>query len=69
MFNAFPSIFIIIFCLIAGIIIFGIVKGTQEWNKNNNSPILEVKATVVTKRTDVFNNINNQATFNKKQVG
>lgn len=53
MFYVVPIIVIIIFCLVGGIIIFAIIKGITQWNKNNNSPVLTVNATVVAKRMDV----------------
>lgn len=46
----FGIIFPLFFCLVFGIIIFNIVKGIAQWNKNNNSPRLTVEAKVVTKR-------------------
>ena len=52
-FQGFEIIFFVIFALTFGIIIFVIIKGVSQWNKNNNSPRLTVNATVVTKRTSV----------------
>ena len=43
----------LIFCLVFGIIIFVLVKGFAQWNKNNHSPRLTVDATVIAKRQDV----------------
>ena len=53
MFAIFPIIFSLMFLLIFGVVIFGLVKGISQWNKNNNSPRLTVPATVVAKRTNV----------------
>lgn len=52
-FYGFGIIFFVIFALAFGIILFVIIKGVTQWNKNNNSPRLTVNATVVTKRTSV----------------
>ena len=53
MFAIFPVIFSLMFLLIFGVVLFGIIKGISQWNKNNNSPRLTVPATVVAKRTNV----------------
>ena len=50
MFDIFPVIFSIVFLLIAGVIVFTIIKGVSQWNKNNHSPRLTVQATIVAKR-------------------
>lgn len=48
----FGPIFIgIIFIIVISVILISILKGITEWNKNNNSPILNVEAKVVGKRT------------------
>ncbi len=51
-FGGFSFIFVIVFLLVAGGILFAIVKGITEWNKNNHSPQLTVAAHVKTKRTE-----------------
>lgn len=51
--GAFEVIFFLMFFLVFGMIIFNLMKGVGEWNKNNHSPRLTVDATVVTKRTNV----------------
>lgn len=57
MFLGFESIFFIlfflVFFLVFGIILFTVIKGLTQWNKNNHSPRLSVVATVVAKRTSV----------------
>ncbi|GCD10175.1 DUF2500 domain-containing protein [Clostridium tagluense] len=50
MFNIIQFMVPVIFMIIFGIIIFGIIKGTGQWSKNNKQPVLSVKAKVVTKR-------------------
>ncbi len=57
--NAFPVIFMLMFIAVFGTIIFTIFKGIGQWNKNNNSPVLTVDATVVAKRTDVSHRSHN----------
>ena len=51
--GGFEIAFMLIFLLIAGVIVFVIVQGLRQWNKNNHSPRLTVEATVVAKRTEV----------------
>ncbi|KQL42325.1 hypothetical protein AN960_03560 [Bacillus sp. FJAT-25509] len=50
----FGPIFIgISFVIVISIVLFSIIKGVTQWNKNNNSPKLNVKAKAITKRTAV----------------
>ena len=51
-FSGFGIIFGLVFPLAIGVFIFTIAKGIGQWHKNNNSPVLTVEATLVTKRTD-----------------
>ena len=53
MFDIFPVLFGIVFLLVLGVIIAVIVKGLAQYNRNNHSPVLNVRATVVTKRISV----------------
>jgi len=58
----FGPIFIaLIFILVFGTIIFIIVKGISQWNKNNNSPKLSVPAQVVTKRSETWGGSGNSS--------
>lgn len=50
----FFTMFSLIFILIFGMIVFTIVNGITQWNKNNHSPRLTVDAVVVAKRTQVL---------------
>ena len=59
MFAIFPIIFSLMFLLIFGVVLFGLIKGISQWNKNNNSPRLTVPATVVAKRTNVSHHHHN----------
>ena len=52
-FGIFEVLFFLVFLLGVGIILFTIIRGIGEWNKNNNSPRLTVSATVVSKRMNV----------------
>lgn len=61
LFNGFGVMFTIMFVIVTGTIIFTLVKGIAQWNKNNNSPRLTVPATVVTKRTKVSRHSSNGA--------
>lgn len=53
MFNIMPIFFVIFFILFIGILITQIVRGANEWHKNNESPVLTVDALLVSKREDV----------------
>jgi Protein of unknown function (DUF2500) len=53
MFTIMPVIIIIIFIVVLGIFIVNAVQGARQWKENNDSPILSVEATVVTKRSQV----------------
>ena len=59
MFAVFPIIFSLMFLLVFGVVIFGLIKGISQWNKNNHSPRLTVLATVVAKRTNVSHHHHN----------
>ena len=50
----FPILFLIVFVLIIGCIIFVVVRGASQWHRNNRSPVLTVRAQVVTKRSDII---------------
>ncbi len=52
-FDIFPYLFIGIFALSFGMILFVLIKGIGQWNKNNHSPRLTVNALIVAKRTQV----------------
>lgn len=49
-FDAMSAIFPIFFILVAVLVVFTIILGLAEWNKNNQSPRLTVEAKVVSKR-------------------
>ena len=53
MFEVFPYIFLAMFVLIFGFILFTVGKSISQWNRNNHSPRLTVDALVVGKRTNV----------------
>ena len=53
MFSVIPVIVFLGFIFVFGIIIFSVVKGANQWSKNNNSPVLNVEAIVVSKRQNV----------------
>lgn len=55
--GGFEFMFFLVFFLILGMIIFTIIKGVGQWNKNNRSPRLTVPATVVAKRADVAHHL------------
>ena len=41
-----------VFLVVFGFIIFTIINGVKQWNKNNNSPKLSVPAQIVAKRSN-----------------
>jgi hypothetical protein len=47
----FMTLFVIVFIVIIGTILFRVVGGLNEWSENNQQPVLTVPARVVTKRT------------------
>lgn len=49
----FNIIFLIIFIIAVGSIIFSLMQGIATWNKNNQSPRLTVSAVVVAKRENI----------------
>ena len=51
--GGFNIMFTLVFVLVFGMILFTIIKGILQWNKNNHSPRLTVEATVVSKREHV----------------
>jgi hypothetical protein len=53
MFDIIGIIFPIFFLFVFGFILVQIIRGIGQWSKNNKSPILNVDATVVSKRTQV----------------
>ncbi|WP_316568969.1 DUF2500 domain-containing protein [Neobacillus sp. YIM B06451] len=53
MFNMVPVFVTVIFVVVIGLILFTVFKGIGEWSNNNKQPRLNVKAVVVSKRTEV----------------
>lgn len=53
--------FTLIFITVFGLIIFTIIRGIGEWNKNNQSPRLTVEASIVAKRTHVSRHTHHNA--------
>lgn len=51
----------IIFVLVISVLILTLVKGISTWNKNNHFPRLCVKATIVSKRSDVSHHMHGNA--------
>lgn len=51
--GGFEVIFSLVFLLILGLFIVGVVRNISQWNKNNHSPRLTVNANIVAKRADV----------------
>ena len=49
----FGAFFVVIFLIIVGMFVFGLISSVRQWKKNNNSPRLTVDAQLVAKRTDV----------------
>ncbi|TGE37345.1 DUF2500 domain-containing protein [Desulfosporosinus fructosivorans] len=61
LFSVAPIIFFVVFFLVFGIIIFGIVKSIGQWKYNNSQPILSVIAKVTAKRPHSTSSIHNGA--------
>ena len=58
-FGIFGFIWVVMFLLVFGIILFTLITGIRQWNRNNHSPRLTVPATVVSKRTNVSHHHHN----------
>lgn len=52
-FGLFEAMFGIMFVLVIGVFVVNIVRGIEEWNKNNQSPRITVPVTIASKRTHV----------------
>ena len=59
--GGFEIMFTLIFITEFGLIIFTIIRGIGEWNKNNQSPRLTVEASIVAKRTHVSRHTHHNA--------
>ena len=64
MFTIVPVIVVLGFVFVFGIIIVRSIQGVNQWKRNNDSPVLTVDATMVTKRTDVDHYSHNTGTDN-----
>lgn len=53
MFTIIPIFIAVMFFFILGTIVVRSIRGAKQWKKNNDSPVLTVDATVVSKRADV----------------
>jgi hypothetical protein len=53
MFSVVPVIVLLGIVFVFGTIIVRSIQGAKQWKKNNESPVLTVDATMVTKRADV----------------
>ena len=60
-FAAFEAMFTIMFIVVIGMFVVTAVQGISRWNKNNNSPRLNVTATVVATRTNISRHRHNGA--------
>ena len=58
MFSIMSLIFPLFFLLIFGVVVFTLIKGVSQWNKNNKEPVLNVDAVVVSKRTNTSHRSN-----------
>lgn len=57
--GGFEIMFMLVFFLILGMILFTLIRNISQWNRNNHSPRLTVEATVVSKREDVSHHHHN----------
>ncbi|GAA4073297.1 DUF2500 domain-containing protein [Amphibacillus indicireducens] len=53
MFDLFNVLFVIVFLIILSVFVVGIVQNFKQRNRDDASPVLDVEAKLVTKRTDV----------------
>lgn len=68
MFSIVPVIVIVGFIFVFGIIIVSSIQGAKQWKRNNESPVLTVDATMVTKRADVHQYSHDTGTDNMHHV-
>lgn len=68
MFSIIPVIVFLGFVFVFGAIIVYAIRGVNQWQKNNASPVLTVEATVVTKRTNVSSYHHITGTDNMRHV-
>ena len=67
-FSIVPVFIIIGFIFVFSIIIVSLIKSAKQWKRNNESPILTVDATMVTKRKDVHHYQHNTGMDNMQYV-
>lgn len=53
MFSIVPVLVVIGFVVVIGMFVVTAVRSAKQWHENNQSPVLEVRAKVVSRRTDV----------------
>lgn len=51
--TVFPSLFLLMFVMIFGLIVASVVRGIRDWGRDERSPRLTVDAVVAAKRTNV----------------
>ena len=68
LFGAMSVFGLVFFVLVAGLIVFVIVKSVSQSAKNRNSPILTVEARVVTKRADVSGGMGDTAAHTRHYI-
>lgn len=61
MFELMSVLFPIMFVLVLGFIIFSMLRGVGEWARNNQQPVLNIEATIVSKRTHVSRSAHHHA--------
>ncbi len=52
-FSLFRVLFTAFFLIVLFVILFNVLRGVGQWSRNNQSPVLNVFATVVAKREEV----------------
>lgn len=53
MFEIFPILFGVVFCVVLASFIAVAARGIAQWNRNNRAPVLTVEATVAAKRMHI----------------
>ena len=57
-FGGFEILFSLVFLLVLGMFVVTVIRGIGQWNRNNQSPRLTVRAQVVTKRSNHHHSAN-----------
>lgn len=64
LFSIVPVLVAVGFVIVLTVIVVNLIRGAQQYKRNNESPVLTVDAIVVTKREDVYHHHHNTGANN-----